>query len=158
IENGARMAGMPVGPLSLQDEVAIDLGYKILEQTKKDLGDKYVPSPSDPILTRMMQLDRHGRKNSKGFYEYPTDGAKKRLWPELGQFAVHGVLPVDQLPDVQLVKDRVLYAQAIEAARTMEEGIVSDPREADVGSILGWGFAPFTGGVLSFIDTIGAKA
>src|SRR5690606_8879005 len=147
IENGARMAGMPVGPLALQDEVAIDLGYKILEQTRKDLGDAYVPGPTDAILTRMMELGRHGRKNKKGFYEYP-EGGKKRLWSELGQFAVGGVLPDERQPHVSLVKDRVLYAQAIEAARTMEEGIVSDPREADVGSILGWGFAPYTGGVL----------
>jgi 3-hydroxyacyl-CoA dehydrogenase/enoyl-CoA hydratase/3-hydroxybutyryl-CoA epimerase len=158
IENGARMAGMPVGPLSLQDEVAIDLGYKILAQTRKDLGDKYVESPSDPIITAMYEMGRYGRKNGKGFYEYPTDGSKKRLWPELSRFAKNGVLPEDRQPPVQLVKDRILYAQAIEAARTMEEGIVTDPREADVGSILGWGFAPFTGGVLSFIDTIGAKA
>jgi 3-hydroxyacyl-CoA dehydrogenase/enoyl-CoA hydratase/3-hydroxybutyryl-CoA epimerase len=157
IENGARAAGMPVGPLSLQDEVAIDLGHKILMQTKKDLGEAYVPGPTDPILERMMALGRHGRKNAKGFYDYPADG-KKRLWSELGQFAVNGVLPDDQQPDVQLVKDRVLYAQAIEAARTVQEKIVSDPREADVGSILGWGFAPYTGGVLSFIDTIGAEA
>jgi 3-hydroxyacyl-CoA dehydrogenase/enoyl-CoA hydratase/3-hydroxybutyryl-CoA epimerase len=158
IENGARMAGMPVGPLSLQDEVAIDLGYKILAQTKKDLGEKYVTSPSDPIITKMYEAGRYGRKNGKGFYEYPTDGSKKRLWPELSQFAKGGVLPEERQPDVQRVKDRILYAQAIEAARTMEEGIVTDPREADVGSILGWGFAPYSGGVLSFIDTIGAKA
>jgi 3-hydroxyacyl-CoA dehydrogenase/enoyl-CoA hydratase/3-hydroxybutyryl-CoA epimerase len=156
IENGARMAGMPVGPLSLQDEVAIDLGYKILSQTKKDLGEAYVPGPTDPILTRMVELNRYGRKNGKGFYEYPTDGGKKRLWPELKQFALSGV--IEPQPDVQLVKDRVLYAQALEAARCVQEGVVTDPREADVGSILGWGFAPYTGGVLSFIDTVGAEA
>jgi 3-hydroxyacyl-CoA dehydrogenase/enoyl-CoA hydratase/3-hydroxybutyryl-CoA epimerase len=157
IENGARAAGMPVGPLSLQDEVAIDLGHKILTQTRKDLGEAYMPGATDPILERMMALGRHGRKNAKGFYDYPADG-KKKLWPELSQFALEGVLPDDQQPDLQLVKDRVLYAQAIEAARTVQEKIVSDPREADVGSILGWGFAPYTGGVLSFIDTIGAEA
>jgi len=157
IENGARAAGMPVGPLSLQDEVAIDLGHKILLQTKKDLGEAYVPGPTDAILSRMMELGRHGRKNAKGFYDYPADG-KKRLWPELRQFALNGALPDDQQPSVALIKDRVLYAQAIEAARTVQEKIVTDPREADVGSILGWGFAPYTGGVLSFIDTIGAEA
>lgn len=154
IENGARMAGMPVGPLTLQDEVAIDLGYRVLQATKRDLGADYVETPVDPIITRMYELERLGRKNGKGFYAYSEDGTK-RLWHELDQFAVNGVL--EDQPDVSVVQDRIRYAQAIEAARCMEEGIVQDPREADVGSILGWGFAPFTGGVLSFIDTIGAK-
>ncbi|MFW6413495.1 MAG: 3-hydroxyacyl-CoA dehydrogenase, partial [Oceanicaulis sp.] len=89
----------------------------------------------------------------KGFYVYSDEG--KRLWDELDQFAPNGKLAEDQ-PSVAEIKDRILYAQAIEAARTMEENIVADPREADVGSILAWGFAPYTGGVLSFIDTIGA--
>ncbi len=157
IENGAKIAGMPVGPLSLQDEVAIDLAHKILSQTKKDLGADYVEGPTDRIISTMFDAERYGRKNGKGFYVYP-DGGKKRLWDQLGQFALKGVLPEDKQPTVDLIRDRILYAQALEAARTMEEGIVEDPREADLGSILGWGFAPFTGGVLSFIDTVGAKA
>jgi 3-hydroxyacyl-CoA dehydrogenase/enoyl-CoA hydratase/3-hydroxybutyryl-CoA epimerase len=109
----------------------------------------------------MMELERYGRKNGKGFYAYP-DGAPKHLWEELGQFArggkEGGVLPEAEQPSTQEIRDRVLYAQALEAARCFEEGVVADPREADVGSILGWGFAPFTGGVLSFIDTVGPKA
>lgn len=159
IENAARMAGMPVGPLSLQDEVALDLGVKLIKQTKADLGDKYQPSPTEPILFKMVEeYDRLGRKNSKGFYDYPSEkGQPKRLWPELEQFAPGGKYAEDQ-PTADEIRDRILYAQAIEAARCMEEGIVADPREADVGSILGWGFAPYTGGTLSFIDTVGAKA
>ena len=153
IENGAKMAGMPVGPLSLQDEVAIDLGYKVLQQTKKDLGDQFEETPNAEVIEKMYELGRYGRKNSKGFYVYSDEG--KRLWDELDQFAPNGEL-LDEQPSVDEIKDRILYAQAIEAARTMEEEIVSDPREADVGSILGWGFAPFTGGVLSFIDMVGA--
>ena len=140
IENGARIAGMPVGPLSLQDEVAIDLGWKIVQQTKKDMGDAYVEGPTDAILGKMMELERHGRKNAKGFYDYP-EGGKKRLWPELSQFAKKGVLAEDKQPSVDLIRDRILYAQALEAARTVEAGIVTDPREADVGSILAFGFA-----------------
>ncbi|MCH8490888.1 MAG: 3-hydroxyacyl-CoA dehydrogenase, partial [Oceanicaulis sp.] len=155
IENAAKMAGMPVGPLSLQDEVAIDLGYKVLQQTKKDLGDAFEDTPNAHVIETMYELGRYGRKNAKGFYVY--DGKSKRLWDELGQFAPNGkLLPDDQQPSVDEIKDRILYAQAIEAARTMAEDIVADPREADVGSILGWGFAPYTGGVLSFIDTVGA--
>ena len=159
IENGAKMAGMPVGPLSLQDEVALDLGVKLIKQTRADLGDKYEPTKTEPVLFKMVEeYERFGRKNGKGFYDYPAEkGQPKRLWPELEQFAPNGKYAEEQ-PDVQEVKDRILYTQAIEAARTMAEGIVSDPREADVGSILGWGFAPWTGGTLSFIDTIGAKA
>jgi len=98
--------------------------------------------------------ERFGRKNGKGFYVY--EGREKHLWPELGQFAVDGLQ--DPQPNVQDVKDRIMYTQAIEAARTFDEKIIHDPREADLGSIFGWGFAPFTGGAISFIDTIGAKA
>ncbi|MBA4801861.1 MAG: enoyl-CoA hydratase/isomerase family protein [Euryhalocaulis sp.] len=157
IENGSKMAGMPVGPLSLQDEVAIDLGYKVLQATKKDMGPEAADGPTERILTVMYEADRMGRKNGKGFYIYP-EGGKKRLWEELDQFAKDGVLPEKKQPSTDLIRDRVLYSQAIEAARCMEEGIVDDPREADVGSILGWGYAPFTGGVLSFIDTVGTEA
>ncbi len=155
IEQGTRMAGMPVGPLSLQDEVAIDLGYKILQQTKSDLGNQYEAGKMDPIITAMIEkYDRKGRKNGKGFYDY--NGREKSLWPELGQFAVDGVL--EDQPSAAEVKDRILYAQAIEAARTMAEGIIADPREADLGSIFGWGFAPYTGGAISFIDMTGIAA
>jgi len=155
IENAAKMAGMPVGPLALQDEVAIDLAHKVMKQTKTDLGSQYVAGKMDPIITAMVEKhERYGRKNGKGFYVY--EGRDKHLWEDLGQFAVDGLQ--DPQPDVAEVKDRIMYAQAIEAARTMAEGIVHDPREADLGSIFGWGFAPFTGGAISFIDTIGAKA
>ena len=153
IENAGKMAGMPVGPLSLQDEVAIDLAYKVMTQTKHDLGSQYVEGKGDVIIEKMYNAERYGRKNGKGFYVY--EGREKHLWPELGQFAVNGLQ--DPQPNVADVKDRLMYAQAIEAARTMAEGIVHDPREADLGSIFGWGFAPFTGGAISFIDTIGAK-
>ena len=124
-----------------------------MTQTKQDLGSQYVEGKGDVIIEQMYNADRLGRKNGKGFYVY--EGREKHLWPELGQFAVNGLQ--DPQPNVQDVKDRIMYTQAIEAARTMAEGIVHDPREADLGSIFGWGFAPFTGGAISFIDTIGAK-
>ena len=156
IENVARMAGMPVGPLTLNDEVALDLGWKILQATKKDLGDAAVDPSQERVLRYMVEEHgRFGRKNGKGFYDYHADG-KKSLWPGLAELAREKLDP-DTL-DVTELKQRILVTQAVEAARTMAEGVVTDPREADVGSILGFGFAPYTGGVLSYIDGMGAKA
>ena len=155
IENAAKMAGMPVGPLSLNDEVAIDLSQKILRATVADLGETAVDPKHLALINRMVDdLDRRGRKNGRGFYDYPAKPAKKSLWPELKTF--YPQKKVDDI-DVAVLKQRFLVTIALEAARTIEEGIVTDPREADVGSILGFGFAPYTGGVLSYIDGMGAK-
>ena len=157
IENVAKMAGMPVGPLSLNDEIAIDLAQKIMKATVKDLGEKAV----DPALMTLVDdmVDKHGRlgrKNGKGFYDYPPKPAKKHLWPGLADM-YEPVADVDAL-DVQELKDRMLVAQALEAARVFEEGVLTDVREADVGSILGFGFAPWSGGTLSYIDMMGTPA
>jgi len=156
IDNVARMAGMPVGPLALNDEVGVDLSWKILQAAKKDLGAQAVDADQETLIEALVvQEQRFGRKNGKGFYDYPAAGAKT-LWPGLAKIAGKALDP-DAI-DVQELKDRFLYTAALEAARCIEEGIVADPREADVGSILGFGFAPFSGGVLSLIDGIGAKA
>ncbi|WP_026622000.1 3-hydroxyacyl-CoA dehydrogenase / enoyl-CoA hydratase / 3-hydroxybutyryl-CoA epimerase [Ensifer sp. WSM1721] len=156
IENAAKMAGMPVGPLSLNDEVAIDLSQKILKATIADLGEKAVDPKHMALVNKMVdELDRRGRKNGKGFYEYPAKPAKKYLWPGLKE--LYPQKDPEKI-DVEVLKQRFLVTIALEAARTIEEGIVTDPREADVGSILGFGFAPYTGGTLSYIDGMGAKA
>jgi len=156
IENVARMAGMPVGPLALNDEVGVDLSWKILQAAKNDLGPQAIDSQQSTLIEALVVREqRFGRKNGKGFYDYPAAGAKT-LWPGLAKIAGKALDP-DAI-DVQELKDRFLYTAALEAARCIEEGIVTDPREADVGSILGFGFAPFSGGVLSLIDGIGPKA
>jgi 3-hydroxyacyl-CoA dehydrogenase/enoyl-CoA hydratase/3-hydroxybutyryl-CoA epimerase len=156
IENVAKMAGMPVGPLSLNDEVGIDLALRVYNATKAQVGEGAVNPDQGRILAELVEgRGRLGRKNRKGFYDYPEAGPK-RLWPELKELQPSRLDP-DAL-DVAELKARFLVVQALEAARTFEEGVVTDPREADVGSILGFGFAPFTGGALSYIDGMGAKA
>jgi 3-hydroxyacyl-CoA dehydrogenase / enoyl-CoA hydratase / 3-hydroxybutyryl-CoA epimerase len=155
IENAGKMAGMPVGPLSLNDEVALDLGWKILNATKADLGPKAVSAVQEKILEYMVvKNERFGRKNGKGFYDY--DGRNKKLWPGLAALQGKQLDPAGL--DIEELKHRLLVTQALEAARTVEDGVIVDPREADVGSILGFGFAPYSGGALSYIDGMGAKA
>jgi 3-hydroxyacyl-CoA dehydrogenase / enoyl-CoA hydratase / 3-hydroxybutyryl-CoA epimerase len=161
IENTARMAGMPVGPLSLNDEVALDLGLKITRATEADLGPGAVDQRHKKLLEDLVEKHgRLGRKNGKGFYDYPEKG-RKTLWPGLSALQPK-TLTADEIDAagpalVEELKQRFLVVQAVEAARTVEDGVITDVREADVGSILGFGFAPFTGGTLSYIDMMGTK-
>lgn len=157
IENCAKMAGMPVGPLSLADEIALDLRLKVMRATEADLGPNAVDPAQRQLMVKLVEnLGRYGRKNSRGFYDYPEKGkGPKSLWRGLADLQPKHLDP-DPL-DVEELKQRFLVVQALEAARTMDECIVNDPRDADVGSILGFGFPPFTGGVLSYIDTMGSN-
>ena len=155
IDNIGRMTGMPRGPLEMHDDVALDLSVKIAKQTAADLGDEYQPLPGSQIVQTMVEeLGRYGRKNGKGFYDY--DQKPKVIWPGLAELA-----PVridDSTPElVADQKQRLLYRQAVEVARCWEEGVIDDPREADVGAILAWGFAPWTGGPITMIDQTGLK-
>jgi 3-hydroxyacyl-CoA dehydrogenase/enoyl-CoA hydratase/3-hydroxybutyryl-CoA epimerase len=162
IENTAKMAGMPVGPLSLTDEVAIDLALKITKATEADLGPDAIDQNHKNLLVEMVEKrGRLGRKNGKGFYDYPAQKGQKRLWPGLSELQPK-TLTADELDRlgpafVEELKQRFLVVQAVEAARTVEDKVITDMREADVGSILGFGFAPFTGGTLSYIDMMGTK-
>ena len=155
IDNIGRMTGMPRGPLEMHDDVALDLSVKIAKQTQEDLGDAFEPLPGWKIVKTMVEdLGRYGRKNGKGFYDYETK--PKKLWSGLSDLA-----PVkinDSTPElVEDQKRRLLYRQAVEVARCWEEGVIDDPREADVGAILAWGFAPWTGGPITMIDQTGLK-
>ncbi|WP_062011116.1 FAD-dependent oxidoreductase [Aureimonas sp. AU4] len=156
IENAAKFAGMPVGPLALNDETAVDLSQKIMRAAIRDMGEKAVDPRHLALVNDMVDKEgRLGRKAGKGFYDYPAKPAKKSLWPGLKERFPQK--PADEV-DFEELKQRFLVTMALEAARTMEEGVVTDPREADVGSILGFGYAPYTGGTISYIDGMGAKA
>lgn len=150
IENAGRQLGMPVGPLAVGDEVSIELGYKIMLAARKELGDAYVAQPSDAVMARMVELGRLGRKSAKGWYDYP-EGGKKHLWPGLAEMFPRAAVQ----PDVEEVKERLLYRQLVECARCFEEGVVETPEDGDIGAIFGWGFAPWTGGPFSHMDTVG---
>ncbi len=155
IENVGRMAGMPMGPLELMDSIGSDTGLKVARQTRKDLGINET-SPQEEFFSWIVEKEnRPGRKTGKGFYDYDPKGKRLRLWPQLFAYK-GGKWKTD--PDVEELKARFLAIQALEAARCFEEGVITDPRDADVGAILGWGFAPFTGGPISYIDTIGVAA
>jgi 3-hydroxyacyl-CoA dehydrogenase/enoyl-CoA hydratase/3-hydroxybutyryl-CoA epimerase len=155
IENVGRMAGMPVGPLSLNDEVAVDLAWKILKATEADLGAGAIDPRQRGLLEEMVEKrQRFGRKNGKGFYDYPQ-GQPKKLWPGLAELQTVKLNP-DSI-DIEELKLRLLGIQALETSRCFEEHVLTDVREADVGSILGFGFAPFSGGTLSWIDRMTPK-
>ncbi|MPZ35311.1 MAG: 3-hydroxyacyl-CoA dehydrogenase [Rhodospirillales bacterium] len=165
IENCARFAGMPVGPLALNDEVAIDLSWKIMDQARRDAaaaGQKFEGGGTEHILELMVKkLERFGRKNGKGFYEYPADG-KKRLWPELAKHfppdpkLLYGEGEEKRAKEEE-IKKRLLYVQAVDTARCLEANVLTNPQDGDVGSIMGLGFAPQTGGAVSLIDQVGIK-
>ena len=153
IDNCGRHAGMPVGPLAVGDEVAIDLSYKVKKQTMADLGEAYLARPGDAAVDKMMELERFGRKNGKGFYVYPEDGGRKYLWPEIEKHFGHK--PESEQPSADEVKTRLIYRQLVECARCFEEGVLTTPEDGDLGAIFGWGFGPFTGGPFSHMDTVG---
>ncbi len=152
IENAAKLVGMPLGPLQLVDETSVDLGVKIAKATKAAMGDAYSDGEVDEVLFWMFDQERLGRKSNAGFYAYDEKGKRQGLWDGLtAQYPV-----ADDQPDLTTVQHRLLFAQVLEAVRALEEGVLEDIREGDVGAILGWGFAPWSGGPFSWLDIIGA--
>jgi 3-hydroxyacyl-CoA dehydrogenase/enoyl-CoA hydratase/3-hydroxybutyryl-CoA epimerase len=152
IENAAKLVGMPLGPLQLVDETSIDLGVKIAKATKAAMGDDYPDEAVDEVIFWMFEEGRLGRKTSAGFYDYDEKGKRGDLWTGLAaQYPV-----AEDQPDVTEVQHRLLFAQVLEAVRALEEDVLEDIREGDVGAILGWGFAPWSGGPFSWLDIIGA--
>ncbi|MCW2412615.1 MULTISPECIES: 3-hydroxyacyl-CoA dehydrogenase NAD-binding domain-containing protein [unclassified Sphingobium] len=151
IENVGRQLGMPVGPLAVSDEVSIELAHKVTLAAKAALGDAYVPAKADDVVAHMVEIGRLGRKNGKGYYDYPADGGKKALWSGLAAEFPRAL----KQPTPAKVRERLLYRQLVECARCFAEGVLVTPQDGDIGAIFGWGFAPYTGGPFSAIDTIG---
>ncbi|MFY9316554.1 MAG: 3-hydroxyacyl-CoA dehydrogenase NAD-binding domain-containing protein [Burkholderiales bacterium] len=157
IENAARQAGMPVGPLEVIDQTSMSLSVHVMEQTIADLKAEGKPLPPEhpgqQVIVKMVkELNRPGRAAGGGFYDYPKDG-KKALWPELAKiFGKPGVTW-----GLAEMKDRILYRQAIEAARCLEEGVLTTVHDANIGSIFGIGFPAWTGGALQYINSVGPK-
>jgi 3-hydroxyacyl-CoA dehydrogenase/enoyl-CoA hydratase/3-hydroxybutyryl-CoA epimerase len=154
IEMAGLQAGMPMPPLALQDEVALTLSLHVIDQTRKDLaaaGQPYAAHPAEDVLRRMCAIGRAGRKAGRGFYDWGDAG--RTLWPGLAE----EFPPAAGQPPQRELVDRLLFVQANEAARCIEEGVLRSVADANVGSILGWGFAPFHGGALQFINAMGTR-
>ena len=153
IENAARLLGFPVGPLQLVDETSIDLGVKIAKATRSAMGDAYPDGAVDDVLFWMADQGRLGRKSKTGFYAYDEAGKRTGLWEGLSD----KYLVAEDQPALTTVQHRLMMAQVLEAVRALEDGVLEDIREGDVGAILGWGFAPWSGGPVSWSDMIGAQ-
>ena len=160
IERAGEQAGMPVGPLDVADAVAIDLSYKVIGQAIADEGGSYAEAEASgrlpnfaKVVKTFYDLGRYGKKNGKGYYAYP-EGGKKYLWEGLADLYPRA----PEQPTVAALKQRLLHRQAIEAVRCLEEGVLTNPTDGDIGSILAWGFPPYTGGVFSYIDGLGVAA
>lgn len=159
IENAGIQCGMPVGPLAVLDETALSLSVHVLDQTRADYvaeGRTYIATPGELIVERMVkEFDRNGRAAGAGFYDYPEEkGAKKTLWLELK--------PLFEKPgvawDINDLKDRLLYRQAVETARCLSENVLTSVHDANIGSIFGIGFPAWTGGAMQFIYSMGVEA
>jgi len=151
IENAAKLVGMPLGPLQLTDETSIDLGVKIAKATKAAMGDAYPNEEVDEVLFWMADEGRLGRKANAGFYAYDDKGKRQGLWDGLTERYEQA----ETQPDLTEVQHRLLFAQVLEAVRALQEGVLEDIREGDVGAILGWGFAPWSGGPFGWLDMLG---
>ncbi|MCF8709914.1 3-hydroxyacyl-CoA dehydrogenase NAD-binding domain-containing protein [Rhizorhapis sp. SPR117] len=151
IESAGRHIGMPMPPLAILDEISLELVEKVHSQTARDLGDAFEITPAVKFIAHMVKNEgRLGKKIGKGIYDYSPQGGKT-LWPGLAKLAP--IAP--HQPDHEEVKLRLLTIQAVDTARCLEEGVLRSAADADVGSLLGWSFASWTGGPLSYIDMVG---
>ena len=154
IEMAALKAGMPVGPLAIQDEVSLTLSEHVASETRKALQaeSKYLPkTPVDEVVHTMIhELNRKGKAAGAGFYEYPENG-KKHLWDGLSRWTKE-----NDVSEQEMI-DRFLFVQALDTLRCYEEGVLESVVDANVGSIFGIGFAPWTGGAIQFLNQNGVE-
>ncbi len=159
IENAGLLAGMPVGPLAISDEVSMTLMQHIRAQSRKDTeaaGGTWQPHPAEAVIDRMVdEFGRKGKAAGAGFYDYPANG-KKQLWADLENLFVDSARA--RSVALQDLKDRILFIQAIETVRCLEEGVLRTVADANIGSIFGIGYAPWTGGAIQFINQYGVRA
>ena len=152
IENAAKLVGMPLGPLQLVDETSVDLGVKIAKATRAAMGDDYPDAAVDEVIFWLAEEGRLGRKAKAGFYGYDEAGKRTGLWEGLAERYPRAA----EQPSLTEVQHRLLFIQSLEAVRALEDGVLTDIREGDVGAILGWGFAPWSGGPFGWLDMLGA--
>ena len=153
IENAARQAGFATPPLAVTDEVSLDLQERVIGQAAADgLAPNFLRQKAQPVVAAMVACGRLGRKTNAGFYDF-APGQPKRLWPGLGE-----LFPASpNQPEYFDVRNRLLYIQALESARCVEEQVVPEAADADLGSVLALGYPKWTGGTLSFIETVGPE-
>jgi 3-hydroxyacyl-CoA dehydrogenase/enoyl-CoA hydratase/3-hydroxybutyryl-CoA epimerase len=153
IENAAKQLGFPLGPLQLTDETSIDLGVKIIKATRAAMGNEYPEKNGDEVSFKLFDEGRLGRKTNAGFYDYDEKGKRTYLWNGLNE-----TWPVKKhQPKFEEIKNRLMLSQVLEAVKAFEEGVLEDIREGDVGAILGWGFAPWSGGPFGWVDMVGIQ-
>ena len=154
IEMAALKAGMPVGPLAIQDEVSLTLSEHVAAETRKALraeGKDLPHSAADEVIDRMIhQFQRQGKAAGAGFYDYP-ENAKKHLWAGLSHWNK------DTDISEQEMMDRFLFVQSLDTLRCLEEGVLTSVVDANVGSIFGIGFAPWSGGAIQYLNQYGLE-
>ncbi|HEX3829984.1 MAG TPA: 3-hydroxyacyl-CoA dehydrogenase NAD-binding domain-containing protein [Sporichthyaceae bacterium] len=154
IEQACTQAGYPVGALALMDELNMNLMRHIRQETERNVGAArtWAHHPADAVVDRMIdEFGRPGRKEGAGFYEY-VDGKKAGLWPGLREhFGNDDMMPVLGTPGLTELEERMLFIESLETIRCFDEGVLRSVEEANIGSILGIGFPPWTGGVVQYI-------
>ena len=146
---GFGQAGYPAPPLQLFDELNLELMHKIALATRKgveDAGSTYEPHPAEAVVEKMIEIGRPSRLSGAGFYEY-VDGKRTGLWPGLRETFKSGA----STPPLQDMIDRMLFAEALETQKCFDEGVITTTADANIGSIMGIGFPPWTGGAAQLI-------